>query len=138
MKRKGINFTESTKDRQNRYFSEDFKKKKVREMEKGLVTVAEVSRTYQVSRTAIYRWINKFSSMAKKNERVVVESKSDTKKIQALQEKIKELERMVGQKQMAIEFYEKMIEIGEEKYGLELKKNSDSTPLTGSAKTKKK
>jgi len=53
-----------------------------------------------------------------------VESKSDTQKILALQKKIADLERSLGQKQIQLEFQEKLIEIAETKYGLEIKKNS--------------
>jgi hypothetical protein len=75
--------------------------------------------------------------MAKKNLKVVVEAKSDTKKIQALEEKIKELERLVGQKQIQLEFKDKMIEIAEKTYGIDIKKKAGSKPSSGSSLTKK-
>ena len=53
-----------------------------------------------------------------------MESKSDTTKILALQKKIAELERLVGQKQVQLDFQEKMIEIAEETYQVDIKKNS--------------
>src|SRR5512133_977115 len=88
----------------NRRFSEDFKLKKVKELENNLVSISEICKTYGVSRAAVYKWIYKFSIMAKKNVRQVVEAKSDTKKIKILEEKIKELERIIGRKQLEIEF----------------------------------
>ncbi len=120
-----------------RYFSEDFKKKKVKELEKNVTSVSELCRTYSVSRTSVYRWIYKYSTMAKKQERQVVEAKSDTNKIKALEDRIKELERIIGQKQLLLEFKEKMIEIAEETYGIEIKKNSSSKPSSGTTLTKK-
>ena len=42
--------------------------------------------------------------MAKKQVKQVVEAKSDTQKIKALEERIKELERIIGQKQLLLEF----------------------------------
>jgi len=54
-----------------------------------------------------------------------VESKSDTQKILALQKKIADLERSLGQKQIQLEFQEKLIEIAETKYGLEIKKTQN-------------
>ena len=50
---------------------------------------------------------------------------------------VKELERIVGQKQILIDFKEKMIEIAEEKYGIEIKKKKGSQPSSGSGKTGK-
>jgi hypothetical protein len=75
--------------------------------------------------------------MAKKNVRQVVEAKSDTKKIQALEERIKELERLVGQKQILLEFKDKMIEIAEQTYGVDIKKKVGSKLSPGSTSTKK-
>ena len=110
-----------------RNFSEDFRRRKVGEIERGITSVSEVSREYQVSRAAIYYWIRKYSRMRKKQERMVVESLSDTRKIAALKERVKELERIVGQKQIQLDFSEKLIELAEQEYGIDIKKNS-STP----------
>jgi len=121
----------------NRRFSEDFKKGKVKELERNLASISDICKTYCVSRTSIYKWIYKYSIMAKKNVRQVVEAKSDTKKIQALEERIKELERLVGQKQILLEFKDKMIEIAEKTYGVDIKKKVSSKPSSGSISTKK-
>lgn len=126
------------KERQHRYFSEDFRRKKVSEIERNLTTVTEVSREYQVSSTAVYKWINRYSRMRKRQERMVLESLSDTRKIIALKEKIKELERAVGQKQIQIDFLEKMIEIAQEENGIEIKKKVFTAHFDGSGSTVKK
>jgi len=124
--------------RQNRYFSEEFKKRKVKEIENNLTKVSEVSKTYDVSSTAVYKWIYKYSTHRKKQVKQIVEDMSDTKKIKELQARIKELEQMVGRQQMDIDFKEKMIDIAEVHYGIEIKKNSDSKQSGTSRKTKKK
>ena len=130
-------FNEEIKSNYNRYFSEDFKKKRVRELEKNLVSIADICKTYHVSRTSVYRWIYKYSSMAKKGVKQVVEAKSDTKKIQSLEERIKELERALGQKQMLIDIKDKMIEIAEETYDIDIKKKLASKASSGSSTTGK-
>ena len=38
-----------------RYFDEVFRRKKVEEIESNLTSIAEVSRTYQVSKTTLHR-----------------------------------------------------------------------------------
>ena len=63
-----------------------------------------------------------------KGERLIVESESDTQKIKELQAKIAELERLLGKKEVQITYQEKLIEIAEETYGIDIKKNSDSKP----------
>jgi transposase len=133
----GVNsiFEEELRSRQNRYFSSDIKKKIVRDLERNFTTVTEVNKIYQVSRTSIYRWIFKYSIMAKKQHKQVVEPKSDTQKIRALEERIKELERIVGQKQLLLEFKDKMIEIAEATYGVDIKKKVGSRLSSGTTST---
>lgn len=130
-------FNQEQRVLQNRYFSNEFKKKKVREFENNLTSVADICRTYSVSRTSVYKWIYKYSIMAKKQVKQVVEAKSDTKKIKALEDRIKELERVVGQKQLLIEFKDKMIEIAESTYGVDIKKKVSSKLLSGTTSTGK-
>jgi len=124
--------------RQNRYFSEEFKKRKVKEIENNLTRVSEISKIYDVTPAAVYKWLYKYSTQRKKQVKQVIEPMSDTKKIKELQERIKELEQMVGRQQMIIEFKEKMIDIAEEHYGIHIKKNSDSKQSGTSRKIKKK
>lgn len=126
---------QSKRDRYNRYFSVDFKKQKVRDLEKNLVSIAELCMEYQLSRTSIYNWLYTYSKMIKKGERQVVERKSDTRKIQELRERIKELERVVGQKQLQIEFQQKMIELAEETYEIDIKKKLSSKLYSGTGQT---
>ena len=130
-------FNEDLRSRQNRYFSNDIKKKIVRDLEKNLTSVIEVCKVYQVSRTSVYRWVYKYSSMAKKQHKQVVEPKSDTQRIKLLEDKIKELERVVGQKQLLLEFKDKMIEIAESTYGVDIKKKVGSKLSSGSTTTGK-
>ena len=108
--------------KQNRYFSESIKKKCVRDIELNRATVHEISNQYEVTRAAVYKWVYKYSAHLKKRVKQVVEPMSDTKKIKAPQDRIKELERLVGQKQIQVEYYEKMIELTEEDLDIDIKK----------------
>lgn len=128
-------FDHENKPQYRRSFSEDFKKNKIRELEKNLSSVSDICKTYSVSRTSVYRWIFKYSTMAKKQVKQVVEAKSDTRKIKALEERIKELERIVGQKQLLLEFKDKMIEIAEADYGVNIKKKVSSKLSSGITST---
>ena len=74
-------FKMSTSERQSRRFSDNFKKTKVREMEQGRTSVSEISKQYEVSTVNVYRWLSKFGSMKNKQERMVVESNSDTREL---------------------------------------------------------
>jgi transposase len=130
-------FDHENKPDYHRFFSEEFKKSKVRELERNISSVSDICKTYSVSRTSVYRWIYKYSVMAKKQVKQVVEAKSDTQKIKALEERIKELERIVGQKQLLLEFKDKMIEIAEATYGVDIKKKVGSRLSSGTTSTEK-
>jgi transposase-like protein len=109
-------------ERQNRHFSESFKVKKVQEIERGITRISEICKEYEVSDTSVRKWILKYSTMKKKTERLIVESQSDTQKILDLKKQIAELERLLGQKQIQLEFKDTMIEIAEEMYKIDIKK----------------
>jgi transposase len=130
-------FKLSTAERQRRTFSEDFKKQKVREIEQKITTIAQVCKVYEVRDCAVRKWLDKYSSTYRKGVRLVVEMESDTKKILALQQKIADLERIVGQKQLVIDFQTKMIEIAEETYSIDIKKKLEPTPSSTSGNIEK-
>lgn len=130
-------FEQSTQERLMRHFSEDFKKSKVREIEQKLVTPSEVSRQYEVSLTSVYRWLEKYGKNREKKERVIVESKSDTRKLLEMKKRIAELEQIIGQKQVLLDFKEKMIELAEEEYGVDIKKKFTEKRSSTSGKTGK-
>lgn len=128
-------FELTLQERKARHFSQSFKIIKVREIESGATSVSQIKQQYQVSDATIYRWIHKFGSMSKKQERLIVETQSDTLELLALKKRVAELERIVGQKQIMIDFKDKMIEIAEEQYGVDIKKKFSSIPSGTSGKT---
>lgn len=115
-----------------RHFSEELKRKKVVEIEQGLSRVREICKVYQVSETAVYRWLRLYGSNRSKPERLIMESKSDTQELLRLKQRIAELERLVGQKQIQLEFKDKMIEIAEQMYGVDIKKKLSTPPSEAS------
>jgi transposase-like protein len=128
-------FELTLQERKARHFSQSFKIIKVREIESGATSVSQIKQQYQVSDATIYRWMHKFGSMSKKQERLIVETQSDTVELLALKKRVAELERIVGQKQILIDFKDKMIEIAEEQYGVDIKKKFSSIPSGTSGKT---
>ena len=119
-----------------RIFSEEFKKARVKEYEKGEFSVKELSRLFSIREAIIYRWIYKYSAYNKRRIKVVEMADSSAKKIKELQKRIQELERVVGQKQLNIDFLEKMIEIASNDLGIDIKKKSDIPPSVGSSPSK--
>lgn len=121
----------------SRVFTDDFKKSLVNEYETGQLSVLEMSRLYKIQSVVIYRWIYKFSAYNKRRIKIVEMADSSKQKLKELQKRISDLERAVGQKQLNIDFLEKMIEIAKDQYGIDIKKNFDTPPSTGSEKTSK-
>jgi transposase-like protein len=121
-------FKQSVAERRRRSFSEEFKQKKVREIERKITTIAEVSRQYEVSETNVCRWVKKFGNNSMKGARTIVESESDTRQLLELKAKIAELERVIGQKQVQIEFRDKIIDLAEQAYGVDIKKKFEFKP----------
>ena len=63
---------------------------------------------------------------------------SNIDKLKHLEQKIKELEQIVGQKQIKIDYLEKMIDIAKEDLNIDIKKNYNTPQSTGSEGIKKK
>lgn len=124
--------------RKSRIYSDEFKREVVSLFEGGKYSVLQLERLYGISNPAIYRWIYKFSTFNVKGQRVIEMKSSNTDKLKAMEVRIKELERMVGQKQIKIDFLEKMIDIAGDDLNIDIRKNFNTPPLGGSEKTPKK
>jgi transposase len=127
-------FKLSIRERQRRHFSDNFKKEKVRLIERGSIKVSDICKTYHVSPTAVYKWINLFGSEPK-IEKLIVENNSETKALLDMQKRLAELERLLGQKQIELEFYKKMVDLAEDFYDIDIKKNSSIRPSDSSGST---
>ena len=105
-------------------FSLDLKLELVRKIERKEIRVREVARAYNVSTTAVYKWLRKYSDLYSKETILVVERKSMGKKNKELQEQIKELQQALGQKQMRIDYLEKIVEFASDRTGEDIEKKS--------------
>lgn len=121
-------FALTSQERRRRTFSEAFKREKVREIESGLTRISLICKQYSVSDTAVRLWLRKFGFQKHSKERIIIETMSDTIALKELRERVAELERLVGQKQVELEFYKKMIDLAQEHYGIEIKKNFSTQP----------
>ena len=124
--------------RKHRKFSEDFKKNLVATFEKGEFSIVQLEKLYGIGNATIYNWIYKYSNFNEKGCRIVEMKDSNQTKLKELTNKVKQLEQMVGQKQMAIEYLEKMIELAKTELNIDLKKNYSLPQSNGSNPIKKK
>lgn len=126
------------KVRKYRRYSEDFKKQLVSDYESGQYSVLELSRLHGIHPQSIYNWVYKYSTFNKKGYRVIEMKDSSIKKVKQLEKRIKELEGIVGRKQIKIDYLEKLIELAKEEFDMDIKKNSFTPQSTGSTTTKTK
>lgn len=118
-----------------RYFSEDFKKSKVKELEEKQISITKLVSLYGISRTSAYKWLYKYSKHNKRGTKLVVELESESNKTERLLKRVCELERAVGQKQLEIDYLNKLIEIASEELDIDLKKNFITKLSNGSEST---
>ncbi len=124
--------------RKHRKYSEDFKKTVVASFEKGEYSILQLEKLYGICNASIYKWVYKYSKFNEKGCRIVEMEDSNQNKLKDLTKRVKELEQMVGQKQIAIEYLEKMIELAKTDLNIDIKKNYSSLQSIGSDQTKKK
>ena len=133
---------QSTKEklavRERRIFSETLKKSAVKDLVNKRVTLHQLSREHQVSTNTIYRWLYKYSPFHERKCTLVVQMESEATINGDLQKRIAELERAVGQKQLEIDFLNKLFEVGIAELGFDLKKNFSTQPSNGSGVTELK
>jgi len=124
--------------RKKRRFTQEFKKSIVSDFESGRFSVLQLSRLHQISFQTIYNWITDLSTFNDRSYRIVEMKDSTSEKLKQQEVRIKELERIVGQKQINIDFLEKMIQLAKEDLDIDIKKNYSTPQSTGSESTKDK
>ena len=100
--------------RTKRKFGLEFKKKLVEDIKAGVLSMAQACRQHELSHTLIYRWTDQYEHGKLENEPT---------EIGALENKIAELERKIGQQAMEIDLLKK----ARERYAQSLKEKSSGT-----------
>ena len=112
-----------------RHFSVEFKKQIIAQLDAKLIKLSDITRLYEVSAVSVCRWRQQYSKHYEKPTKLVIEMESEALKTKILLERNAELERIIGQKQLKIDYLEKLIEIASEDLKIDLKK-SINTPLS--------
>jgi transposase-like protein len=117
--------------RPRRVFSKELKQKLVEEIEFKRLNVRDVVNLYQVSSRSVYFWLRNYSTIHNTGTQMVVESDSKETRIDRLLERINELERAFGKKQLEVEYLNKVIEICSDELGYDVKKKSTTMQSSG-------
>jgi len=107
----------------NRNFSVEFKKEKSRLLVTGKLSIKDACKLYEVSRTTLYKWIY-FYTQVEKGVKTVVQMDSEEYRTKELLGKVAELERIIGQKQIELDYMHKLVEISSEEVGYDIKKKA--------------
>lgn len=129
-KRPELSDKTTTNLRTRRIFSATFKEQKVKEIEKGLLSITQASKLYKVSCQSIYKWLYKYSTKYEKGVVQVVQMESEAKKTEELLKRVSELEQVVGQKQLEIDYLNKLLELSSLEFKVDIKKNFDTRSST--------
>jgi transposase len=118
---KKTNKTLQLERKYNRNFSEDFKKSKVRDLNAGVIQLKDLCKLYGISRTSAYNWLYLYSEV-EKGVKTVTQMESEQFKTQLLLQKVAELERAVGQKQLEIDYLQSCLTVASDELGYDVKK----------------
>jgi len=119
-------------------YSMSFKLQIVQEIERGQLTVTESVKTYGIqNRTTVVNWLKKFGNFDWENQTPFTMSKLPEQKIMELEAKVRLLEKQksllerqafVADKKAII--FDMMIDIAEEEYKIDIRKNSSPEQST--------
>ena len=122
-----------TETKYNRTFSEEFRKSKVKELTSGQLKIRDLCQLHDLSRTTVYKWLYLYSE-AEKGVKTVVQMESEAFKTKLLQQRVAELERVVGQKQLEIDYLNVCLEEASGEVGYDIKKKYAPPRWNGSEK----
>ena len=128
---KSNNKSNTYQPRPCRYFSDEFKKKIVKEIETKRIAIKDVVSLYNVSKNSVYTWLYKYSKNYEKGTKMVLELESEAERTKYLMKKVAELERALGQKTLEIDFLNKVVDLCSEELGYDIKKKATTTLSNG-------
>jgi transposase-like protein len=114
----------SIEEKTKRVFSSDLKAKLVKDIVEKRATVLQISKLYAVTCAAIYKWLDKYSPTYTKTVQIVVQMESEAEKTKSLLERVAELERALGRKELQLMYFEKLIEFTSRDVGYDVKKKA--------------
>ncbi len=118
-------------------YSISFKQKVIKEIEEDGFGIGQVARRYGIrGNGTIQKWIKKYGKNHLLNKIVRVEMKGEKDRVKELEAEIKKLKITLADTTMANHALETLIDIVNEHYDTDVKKNLGQQPLKGAAKKK--
>lgn len=108
-------------ERRRRRFSESFRKEQVKLIEAGKISVAEVSRLYEVKRQNVRGWIAKYG-IKEMPKQIIVTDSAEYNRLGTMEKEIKRLKEMIGEQQVKIVAQQALIQLAQERLGKDFEK----------------
>ena len=110
----------------HRRYSEEFKKSRAKDFENGTFSVGQMSRLYKIGESILYTWIRKYGSIPH-NQAIIMEvPNSQVEKVKQLEEKLLDLERALGRKQLELDYHKEFLKALQAN-GIDIEKKSTTT-----------
>jgi len=104
-------------------YSMAFKQKVISEIESGKYSLRQAGKIYSISYQSLYIWLRKFGKNHLIGKIVRIEMKEEADRIKQLEAEKKELESALAQAHLKIITLESTMEVAEEIYKIDFKKN---------------
>lgn len=107
-------------------YSVSFKQKVVNEIEEEGISISDARRRYNIGGEAtVQSWIKKFGKTHLLNTVVRIEMKDEKDRVKELEEEVKKLKIALADAVLARDVYKTTLEVSDEHYKTDLKKNSE-------------
>lgn len=109
-------------------YSLAFKQQVVSEVESGKLTIRSASKMYDLAEMSVYHWLRKFGQGRVIRRMVRVETPDEVNRLKEMERRNKELESALAKTQVKVLALEALIEVAEEHYKTDFKKNFGPKP----------
>ena len=122
------------------HYSSSFKNRVIEEVLTGKYTQAEARRIYGIkSKSGILEWIRVSQGQQRRPKTIkTIKEMQKNQKEESFRRRIEELEKQLRIEQQKSMLFEKIIEIAEDKYGLEIRKKSEAKQYSSLNQKKEK
>lgn len=111
----------TTKEKYRRRFTESFRREQVAKIEKGELSISDVSRLCDVRYNSVRKWLDKFGSK-EVPPRIIVSTIAEVDKVKELTKQNDELKRLIGELHLKMVYQQGVIELAKQKLGEDFEK----------------
>ena len=105
-------------------YSEAFKRQVVAEYETG-ISISDLQKKYGITGgMTIPNWVKKYAKQGFRHELVRIQTAEEVNRVKELEQQVQELEQTLGKVVLEKLKLESILEVLEERYGVEVKKNA--------------